>query len=109
MFTGIVTELGTVRALDGVDLTVRPGEIVALLGPNGAGKSTAMEMMVGLARPDQGTATVISSPVNVTWPRHCSTVRPSMRAHSMGQNSTSGRSARPSRSASGPHISGATR
>src|SRR5690625_4638103 len=50
---GVHKRYGAVRALDGVDLTVRPGEILALLGPNGAGKSTAMEMMVGLARPDQ--------------------------------------------------------
>src|SRR5690625_3601832 len=49
---GVHKRYGAVRALDGVDLTIRPGEIVALLGPNGAGKSTAMEMMVGLARPD---------------------------------------------------------
>src|SRR5690625_7822773 len=43
---GVHKRYGAVRALDGVDLTVRPGEILALLGPNGAGKSTAMEMMV---------------------------------------------------------------
>ena len=45
---------GSVRALDGVDLRIGHGEILALLGPNGAGKSTAMEMMVGLATPDTG-------------------------------------------------------
>ncbi|ATG52906.1 ABC transporter ATP-binding protein [Brachybacterium vulturis] len=51
---GVHKRYGAVRALDGLDLEIRPGEIVALLGPNGAGKSTAMEMMVGLATPDAG-------------------------------------------------------
>jgi len=47
---------GAVRALDGVDLELRPGEILALLGPNGAGKSTAVSLMLGLRRPDSGRA-----------------------------------------------------
>ncbi|MGY0490748.1 ABC transporter permease subunit [Streptomyces sp. WG-D5] len=42
------------RVLQGVDLTVRPGEIVALLGPNGAGKSTACKVAAGLMTPQQG-------------------------------------------------------
>ena len=58
---GVHKRYGAVRALAGVDLTVRPGEILALLGPNGAGKSTAMEMMVGLARPDQGAAQILGT------------------------------------------------
>lgn len=58
---GVHKRYGTVRALDGVDLAVRPGEILALLGPNGAGKSTAMEMMVCLARPDQGTVQILGT------------------------------------------------
>lgn len=45
---------GAVTALDGVDLDVRPGELLALLGPNGAGKSTAVALMLGLAEPDAG-------------------------------------------------------
>jgi ABC-2 type transport system ATP-binding protein len=47
---------GAVRALDGVDLELRPGEILALLGPNGAGKSTAVSLLLGLRRPDSGRA-----------------------------------------------------
>lgn len=48
----------TVRAVDGVDLTVRRGEIVALLGPNGAGKTTTLDMLLGLVEPTAGTARV---------------------------------------------------
>jgi ABC-2 type transport system ATP-binding protein len=49
---------GHVTALDGVDLTLRRGEILALLGPNGAGKSTAVAILLGLRRPDAGRATL---------------------------------------------------
>ena len=49
---------GTVRAVDGVDLTVRAGEIVAFLGPNGAGKTTTIDMLLGLSDPDGGTVRV---------------------------------------------------
>jgi len=45
-----------VPAVDGVDLTIAPGEVVALLGSNGAGKSTVVDMLLGLTRPDAGTA-----------------------------------------------------
>ena len=43
-----------VAAVDDVDLTVQPGEIVAFLGPNGAGKTTTVDMLLGLTRPDAG-------------------------------------------------------
>ena len=46
------------RAVDDLDLTVGRGSVVAMLGPNGAGKTTAMSMMLGLAPPDTGTATL---------------------------------------------------
>ncbi|MET8424871.1 ABC transporter ATP-binding protein [Nocardia sp. NPDC004860] len=52
---------GTVRAVDGLDLTVRPGEIVAFLGPNGAGKTTTIDMLLGLARPDAGEVRVFGT------------------------------------------------
>jgi ABC-2 type transport system ATP-binding protein len=45
---------GNVRAVDGVDLAVRRGEVVALLGPNGAGKTTTLDAMLGLSAPDSG-------------------------------------------------------
>ena len=49
---------GKIVALDGVDIELRRGEILALLGPNGAGKSTAVAIMLGLRRPDAGRATL---------------------------------------------------
>src|SRR6476619_7398808 len=47
-----------VQAVDGLDLTVQPGEIVAFLGPNGAGKTTTIDMVLGLSRPDAGSVEV---------------------------------------------------
>ncbi|WP_426664724.1 ABC transporter ATP-binding protein [Rhodanobacter aciditrophus] len=47
---------GPLTALDGVDLAVRRGELLALLGPNGAGKSTSISLLLGLIRPDAGRA-----------------------------------------------------
>lgn len=50
----VVRCFGAVTALDGVELELRPGELLALLGPNGAGKTTAVSLLLGLQRPDQG-------------------------------------------------------
>jgi ABC-2 type transport system ATP-binding protein len=50
---------GATQALDGLTLSVAPGEIFGLLGPNGAGKSTAMHVLVGLLRPDSGSVRVL--------------------------------------------------
>ncbi|GIF42133.1 ABC transporter ATP-binding protein [Actinoplanes xinjiangensis] len=49
---------GGVKALDGLSLDVRAGEVFGLLGPNGAGKSTTVKILTTLARPDSGTAVV---------------------------------------------------
>ncbi|WP_037141699.1 ABC transporter ATP-binding protein [Rhodococcoides fascians] len=49
---------GKVQAVADVSLCVEPGEVVAFLGPNGAGKTTTIDMMLGLAKPDTGTARV---------------------------------------------------
>jgi len=53
---GAVKSYGPVRALDGVDLDLRSGEVLAVLGANGAGKSTAISLLLGLALPDHGRA-----------------------------------------------------
>lgn len=50
---------GTVAALDGLDLTVRPGEVAGFLGPNGAGKSTAIRVLLGLLRADSGSVRLL--------------------------------------------------
>ncbi|MEC9048969.1 MAG: ABC transporter ATP-binding protein [Planctomycetota bacterium] len=49
---------GSLVALEGLNLEVQPGEILALLGPNGAGKSTAVKCLVGMLKPDSGTVHV---------------------------------------------------
>ena len=51
---GLVKQFGKRRVVDGVDVTVREGEIVGLLGPNGAGKTTSFRMIVGMAPPTAG-------------------------------------------------------
>ncbi|GAA4354981.1 ABC transporter ATP-binding protein [Angustibacter luteus] len=55
---GLQKRFGSVRALDGLDLSVARGEIHGFLGPNGAGKSTTIRVLLGLARADGGTARV---------------------------------------------------
>jgi len=52
---------GPVTAVDGIDLAVYPGEIVAFLGPNGAGKTTTLDMVLGLTTPDAGTVSVLGT------------------------------------------------
>ena len=54
---GIVKTFPGVRALAGVDLDVRPGEVHCLLGQNGAGKSTLIKVLAGAHQPDEGTIT----------------------------------------------------
>ena len=56
------TRSGRVAAVDGLDLTIAQGEIVALLGPNGAGKTTALDMVLGFTDPTSGTCRVLGLP-----------------------------------------------
>src|SRR3954471_15877798 len=55
---GVVKRFGAVTAVDGINLRIRPGEVVALLGPNGAGKTTTVDMLLGLAQPTEGSVKV---------------------------------------------------
>ncbi len=58
-FEGVSKSYGSTRALDGCSFQLRRGETVALLGPNGAGKSTAVNILLGLRRPDAGSVSVL--------------------------------------------------
>ncbi|WP_394739225.1 ABC transporter ATP-binding protein [Natronococcus roseus] len=56
---GLTKRFGDVVAVDGLDLTIREGEIFGFLGPNGAGKSTTIDVLLDFIRPTAGTATVL--------------------------------------------------
>ena len=62
--TGLVKTFGMTRALDGLDLSVRRGEVHGFLGPNGAGKSTTLRVLLGLIRADSGEARLLGGD---TW------------------------------------------
>lgn len=57
--TGLVKRFGAVTAVDGIDLNMPRGELLALLGPNGAGKTTTIELCEGFVRPDAGSVRVL--------------------------------------------------
>ena len=59
LIEGMVKSYGPVRALRGVNLEVRRGEIFGFLGPNGAGKTTTIRCLLDLIRPDGGRARVL--------------------------------------------------
>ena len=56
---GVTKRFGSVRALDGLDLSVREGEVHGFLGPNGAGKTTTLRVLLGLLRIDGGEVTLL--------------------------------------------------
>jgi len=56
--TGLRKDFGSVHAVQGIDLEIRSGEIVAFLGPNGAGKTTTIDMILGLSEPTTGSVSV---------------------------------------------------
>lgn len=65
---GITKAFAGVKALDGVDLEVLPGEVHCLIGQNGAGKSTLIKVMAGVHRPDQGEIIWQGQPVSFNTP-----------------------------------------
>jgi len=60
-FEGVSKNYGAVKALDGLDLEVRRGEVLAVLGPNGAGKTTSVSLLLGLTEPDAGKVTLFDN------------------------------------------------
>jgi len=67
--SGVTKRYGNVVALDGLDLEVRRGELFAVLGPNGAGKTTAISLLLGLQRPDRGSARLFGQSPHLVEPR----------------------------------------
>jgi lipopolysaccharide export system ATP-binding protein len=63
MAEGLTKRYGTRTVVDGVAISVNPGEVVGLLGPNGAGKTTTFYMIVGLTRPDAGRVLLMGEDV----------------------------------------------
>jgi ABC-2 type transport system ATP-binding protein len=59
---GLTKAFGTVRAVTDLSFTVEPGTVTGFLGPNGSGKTTTLRMLLGLIRPDAGTATFNGTP-----------------------------------------------
>jgi len=58
-FSEVTKHFGSVRAVDGLNMTIERGETVALLGPNGAGKSTTANLLLGLSQPTSGNVRVL--------------------------------------------------
>jgi len=61
--SGLHKRYGTIHAVNDVSLHIRPGETYGLLGPNGAGKTTTISILSGLLEPDEGTVTVVGTPI----------------------------------------------
>lgn len=66
---GAVKRYGALTAVDGLDLMLQRGELLALLGPNGAGKSTAISLLLGLCRADAGTVALFEQDPQSLVPR----------------------------------------
>jgi lipopolysaccharide export system ATP-binding protein len=66
---GLVKRYGGRQVVNGVDIRLNPGEIVALLGPNGAGKTTSFYMMVGFIKPNAGTIRLAEQDIT-SWPMY---------------------------------------
>jgi rhamnose transport system ATP-binding protein len=67
---GISKQFGATQALDGVDLDLRPHEVLALVGENGAGKSTLVKILAGIHQPDRGSITLDDEPIIIRGPAH---------------------------------------
>ncbi|MCD5345236.1 ATP-binding cassette domain-containing protein [Agromyces sp. H3Y2-19a] len=77
--TGLTKRFGAVTAVEDLGFTVQPGKVTGFLGPNGAGKTTTLRVLLGLERPDAGTATFGGTPY-AALPRPLETVGASLDA-----------------------------
>jgi len=68
MLRGIVVSFGAVRAVDGLDLEIRPGQVHGLIGPNGSGKTTVLNVVSGYYRPERGEMRIGSVPLVAAAP-----------------------------------------
>jgi len=68
VLTGITRRFGSVQALAGVDLRVRPGEMLTILGPSGSGKTTMLKVVAGFEVPDEGTVQLAGRDVTLAPP-----------------------------------------
>ena len=64
-FHRITKRFGSLRALDAVDLSINPSQVVLVAGPNGAGKSTMINILLGLYLPDGGEIQINGSPTRI--------------------------------------------
>lgn len=69
VFDGAGKSYGAITALDGIDLSIRSGQVTALLGPNGAGKTTALELLIGLRHADRGRVNLFGGDPRQAGPR----------------------------------------
>ena len=66
---GLTKRFGGVTALDGLDLSIEPGDVIGVMGPNGAGKSTLLKTLLGEIRPDSGDI-LLDGRSTLGWPTH---------------------------------------
>ena len=59
---GVGVSYGEVRVLDGINLTVEPGDFLGIIGPNGSGKTTLLRVMLGLLEPQEGSVRLFGQP-----------------------------------------------
>jgi branched-chain amino acid transport system permease protein len=65
---GIIVSFGAVRAVDGLDLEIRPGQVHGLIGPNGSGKTTVLNVISGYYRPERGETRIGTAPLGAGAP-----------------------------------------
>jgi len=73
--TGLGKSFGQTDALRGVDVAIRPGEVLAIMGPSGSGKSTLLHCLAGVLVPDAGEVTFDGSPLSALGERDRSRLR----------------------------------